>query len=194
VAACTTAILLAKFTGVPAMTRAAQQPEAAVRLRPTKPGDLAYVLAAESDPENKEWVLAWDEAQHRESLAGGDLCHLMAEDGSGRAVGYVILAGVKNPHGSVECRRVVVGEKGRGYGRAIMQAIKWLVFEEFGAHRLWLDTQVRNVRARHVYCAVGFVEEGVLRECWYQHGAWQSLVVMSVLETEFRSEKRQASL
>ena len=61
-----------------------------------------------------------------------------------------------------------------------------LAFEDFGAHRVWLDTQVRNARARHVYEQVGFVEEGVLRECWHQHGRWQSLVVMSMLETEYR--------
>lgn len=157
------------------------------RLRPTRAADLEFVLAAESDPDNREWLLPWSREQHAASLADDDLCHLIVEDAGGHRLGFAILAGLRNPHGSIECRRVVITEKGRGHGRRAMRAIQFFVFEDLGAHRLWLDTQERNLRARRVYRATGFVEEGVLRECWYQHGAWQSLVVLSMLETEYRS-------
>jgi RimJ/RimL family protein N-acetyltransferase len=50
------------------------------------------------------------------------------------------------------------------------------VFDELGAHRLWLDVFEHNARARHVYRSMGFAEEGV-------DG---SLVVMSMGEDEYR--------
>ena len=159
-----------------------------VRLRGTTPADLAYVLSTEADPDNAQWIIPWNEAQHAASLSDPDVRHLIVESaGAGAPVGYVILAGLHNPHRSIECRRLAVSAKGRGHGRAALRAVVALAFDELGAHRLWLDTQTRNTRARHLYASEGFVEEGVLRECWRQHGAWQSLVVMSILEPEYRA-------
>jgi RimJ/RimL family protein N-acetyltransferase len=159
------------------------------RLRPTRPADLDFVVVAETDRENGEWLLAWTRDRHRASLDDDDVCHLVVEGDGGRRLGFIVLAGLSNAHGSVECRRVVITEKGRGHGRRALHALAFFVFEDLGAHRLWLDTQVRNERARHLYRSAGFVEEGVLRECWHQHGAWQSLVVMSMLETEYRAAR-----
>lgn len=94
----------------------------------------------------------------------------------GEAVGYVILA---NLHKSVELRRIVVAEKGRGYGRAAVRQIKRLVFEELGAPRPWLDVKENNSRARHIYTSEGFTIEGTSRECL------EPLVIMSILEREY---------
>jgi RimJ/RimL family protein N-acetyltransferase len=56
---------------------------------------------------------------------------------------------------------------------------------------LWLDVFEHNARARHVYRSVGFVEEGVLRECVKQQERYASLVVMSILENEYRTHVRK---
>lgn len=152
----------------------------AITLRPTAPGDLDFVVEAESAPENARWVSVWTRDQHAAALADPDIAHYIIEH-QGSTVGYVILAGRRSPHDTIEFRRVVVTAKGGGIGRAVVRAVKRLAFEEFGAHRLWLDVNEHNARARALYRSEGFVEEGILRECLRGPEGRESLVVMSLL-------------
>jgi RimJ/RimL family protein N-acetyltransferase len=105
-------------------------------------------------------------------------------DQDGRAVGFVLLAGLESEHGSVEFRRIDVAEKGRGFGRAAVEAVKTFCFEELGAHRLWLDVVESNTRARSLYESSGFRFEGVLRDALKSEDGFHSLVVMSILSSE----------
>jgi diamine N-acetyltransferase len=60
-----------------------------------------------------------------------------------------------------------------------------LCFGDLGANRLWLDVFDDNERARRAYRAVGFREEGILREAARrQDGSLGSLVVMAMLARE----------
>lgn len=127
----------------------------AVSLRPTQGGDLARVLAWERHPDNAPWVQAWPEAQHRSALSDPGQRHLMIEL-AGRPVGYVILAGVEPGGESVELRRIVVAEKGKGVGRSAVAHVARYAFRTLGAREMWLDVVVDNGRARHVYETCGF--------------------------------------
>ena len=60
-----------------------------------------------------------------------------------------------------------------------------LAFGDLGAHRFWLDVKTHNVRAKALYDKEGFIEEGRLRECVRTDGGYESLVVMSLLESEY---------
>ena len=158
-----------------------------IELRRTTPNDLPYVLAAEGDEENRRFVAVWPEAQHRAALDDPHMAHLIiASKPQSQPVGFVILAGLQGEHRSIECMRIVVTEKGKGYGRAAVRAIKRYAFETFSAHRLWLDVKEHNTRARAVYEKEGFRYEGTLRECRKGPEGFESLVVMSVLEHEYR--------
>jgi len=157
-----------------------------IRLRETAEQDLDFVIAAERAEENRPFVAQWTWEQHRAALADPDVRHLVIErSGDHTPVGYVILAGLESPHQSVEFRRIVVTEKGRGYGKGALRLVKQLAFEQLGAHRLWLDVKDHNARARHVYGAEGFVVEGTLRECFKAGEAFESLVVMPLLREEY---------
>ncbi len=157
-----------------------------VRLRRTAEGDLDFVLAAEGAEDNRRFVGQWAREQHREALSDPDLAHFVVEsvDG-GRPVGYVIMAGLLDGNRSVEFRRVVITEKGKGYGREVLRVVKRMAFEELKAHRLWLDVREKNERAQRLYESEGFVAEGTLRECVSVEGGWESLVLMSLLEQEY---------
>ena len=160
-----------------------------VRLRRTAEGDLDFVLAAEGAEENRRFVGQWTREQHREALSNPDLAHLVVESvEDGRPVGYVIMAGLLDADRSVEFRRVVITEKGKGYGREVLRAVMRMAFEELTAHRLWLDVREVNQRARRLYESEGFVTEGMLRECVSVEGGWESLVLMSLLEQEYRQD------
>lgn len=161
---------------------------AALNLRPTIVRDLDFVLAAERSAENRDLVGQWSLAQHQSALSDLDIKHLIVEDAhTQRALGYIILAGITSPNESIEFRRIVVAEKGRGYGKQALRLVKQLVFEQIGAHRLWLDVLATNLRARHVYEYEGFVVEGTLRECFKVGDKFESLVVMAMLRREYKA-------
>ena len=100
------------------------------------------------------------------------------------SAGFVILQGCRNPHGSVELKRIVLQPKGLGYGRACVRLLAQMAFRDLGAHRFWLDVKSANTRALALYRSEGFVEEGRLRESVRGGAGYDSLIVMSMLEPE----------
>lgn len=162
-----------------------------LRLRLTEPDDLDFVLRTEQDAENRLYVSQWPREQHLSAISDPDQLHLIVEDRlAGVPVGYVILAGLDNPHHCVELRRIALAVRGKGIGKEALRIVIGWTFEEQGAHRLWLDVKDFNARARHVYASLGFVEEGTLRECIRSGDRYESLVIMAMLKREFEQRFR----
>ena len=161
-----------------------------MRLRRATEQDLPFILTVEHPFRELNIVGADDAATHDRRMKNPDCQYWMVEDQSAPA-GHVILCGLASPNRNVELKRIVISRPGQGLGRLVMQAIVAKVFDELAAHRLWLDVFEHNARARHVYRSSGFVEEGVLRECVKQPDRYASLVVMSILEDEFRARVRK---
>ena len=165
-------------------------PSAALRLRPTMLSDLDFVISVEQDPQNLPFITPWDRTQHEGAIRFPDFRHFIVEAGSGyRSAGFVILQGCRNPHRSIELKRIVLQAElhGRGHGRAAIRLLAAMAFRDLGAHRFWLDVKARNLRAQALYRSEGFVEEGRLRESVRIGDGYDSLVVMSMLEAEHRA-------
>jgi diamine N-acetyltransferase len=159
-----------------------------IELRRTTENDLQYVLSAQADEDSRPFVTSWPEEQHRGVLDDANIEHLIVESKpNNQRVGFVILAGLQSEHRNIEFMRIVITEKGKGYGKAAVQAIKRYAFETLAAHRLWLDVKEHNVPARALYEKQGFRYEGTLRECLKAPEGFESLVVMSLLEQEYRN-------
>ena len=76
---------------------------------------------------------------------------------------------------------------GQGYGR---EAVKLLVdygFRYRNARKIWLKVHASNERGQRAYKAVGFVEEGRLREHVYSAGTYDDLIFMGILRSEWNS-------
>lgn len=158
-------------------------------IRSTQQDDLEFVINAEREEDNAQYVGQWTKEQHLNALTQKDIMHLIVEEAiSSKIVGYVIIAGLQNPNRSIEFRRIVITEKGKGLGRETLKLIKKIVFEQLKAHRLWLDVRYKNHRAQNLYQSEGFTKEGVLRECILYNGSYESLIVMSILEMEYYNE------
>ncbi len=165
---------------------------ARVRLRPTMQSDLDYVLSLEQDPANLPFITPWERTQHEAAIRFPDFRHFIIEAGSGLdAAGFVILIGCRSPHQSIELKRMVVQEKGLGYGRAALRVAKKVAFDDLGAHRFWLDVKERNARAQGLYQTEGFTLEGRLRDAVRVAGGRDSLIVMSMLAPEFSARRAQ---
>lgn len=157
-----------------------------VKLRSSTEADLDFILLTEQHPDNARFVVGWPRSRHQAALEHSDERHLILESPvDPQPVGYLILAGLSNPHHNLELCRLVVAEKGQGYGRSALQQAKQLAFKTYGAHRLWLDLKVYNHRAKRLYEQEGFVEEGTLRECIRTEAGFESLIVMSILCSEY---------
>lgn len=163
-----------------------------LRLRPTMLSDLDFVISVERDSRNLPFITPWERTQHEGAVRFPDFRHFIVEGGEGFApIGFVILQGCRNPHRSVELKRLVLQQKGQGYGRACVRLLKQMAFRDLHAHRFWLDVKLLNTRALALYAREGFVEEGRLRESVRVSidGAdgYDSLVVMSMLDREYQA-------
>ncbi len=169
-------------------------------LRPTMLSDLDFVASVEADPANLPFITPWERTQHESAVRFPDFRHFIIEAGAGAAPeaggrdGFVILQGCRNPHKSVELKRLVLQPKGRGLGRQCVRVLKRLAFRDLGAHRFWLDVKSLNTRALALYASEGFVEEGRLRESVRLQPApgqpadgYDTLVVMSLLDREYQA-------
>lgn len=173
-----------------------------MNLRPTQLADIPFILAAESHIDNASYVTQCSKAWHEMAIASADYAHFVVErtadsdrtannqtnshqTDTATALGYTILAGIQSPHRSLEIRRIVVLEKGQGHGRKILRWIKAFTFEQLGHHRLWLDVLESNRRAKHLYESEGFVTEGVIREGFKTKTGYESMILMSILESEY---------
>ena len=163
-----------------------------LRIRPTMLSDLDFVVSVEQDAQNLPFITPWERTQHEGAIRFPDSRHFVIEAGADWAqTGFVILQGCRNPNRSVELKRIVLQAKGNGLGRTCVRLLKHMAFEDLHAHRFWLDVKSLNTRALHLYEREGFVEEGRLRESVRLgaegDGAYDSLVVMSMLDREYQA-------
>ena len=166
-----------------------------LRLRPTMLSDLDFVASVETDQRNLPFISPWERTQHEGALRFPDFRHFIIEagdnDAEGSRDGFVILQGCRNPHRSVELKRLVLQSKGLGLGRHCVRLLKRMAFRDLRAHRFWLDVKALNTRALALYASEGFVEEGRLRESVRVSGdaadGYDSLIVMSLLDREYQA-------
>jgi len=151
---------------------------------PTTINDIPWVRAAESHPENRNYVYQWSEQQLQDSLSDPNFAHYVVYDQQ-QPIGYVILEGVRDPSHNLNLRRIVVTAKNHGYGTQILHLIQKIAFESLSAHRLWLDVFCDNNKAYALYKKVGFREEGLLRESYLRDGQYASQYIMALLAHEY---------
>ena len=110
-------------------------------------------------------------------------------DESGRLIGRIDYEGFELPERAAELS-ILIGEKdvwSKGYGsEAIVLLLEWL-FNDRGAHRVWLEVFPANTRAQRAYEKVGFIREGTLRETWLVDGQWHDEHLYSMLRREYNA-------
>ena len=153
--------------------------------RRTAPSDLDAVLNMEQ--RFSAFVGQWTRETHLAALDDpSSIAHLLFYHEEEPLAGYAILRGLNLDSRSIELMRIAMGSPDKGYGRQALALTLGWCFGERKAHRVWLDVRAQNTRAQHVYKAMGFTLEGVLRDAICVNGAFESLMVMSLLEDEYR--------
>lgn len=115
-----------------------------------------------------------------------------AIEANGKLIGTCLLQGIDETSGHAELG-ITIGDKdswGHGYGRDAIRLLLDYAFRLANLRRVWLQTHAENERAIHSYQAVGFVEEGRLREHTWLAGRYVDAVVMGILRAEFADRHR----
>jgi diamine N-acetyltransferase len=159
-----------------------------MKFRSATDGDIAQICRLERLPQFRTFVGSWPRDQHSKNLADPDASYLVAEDEQGSIAAFAILRGLLSENRAVELKRFVVGIPNQGTGKKFLAEIADRAFGDYRAHRLYLDVFVNNDRALHVYEAFGFRKEGIMRDAIYRDGSYHSLMLMSLLDGEYRSQ------
>lgn len=154
-------------------------------LRTATPEDFAFIRSVAGGPEAVDFVTDEDEA----ALAGhlvDPTMRLLIWDCAGQPAGFALFCDIGEPSGAVELRRLALAKPGGGRGRAFLDDLIAHGFGPLRAARLWLDASGENLRAQHLYQAVGFRREGCLRRHWFRPslGRAVDLVIFGMLREE----------
>ena len=153
-------------------------------IRPTEIADIDRIIQIEQA--DRQWICPYSPNKHLDCMEEPSQLHLSVwrRDDS-EPIGFLIILGLNNPNLAMEFRRIVIAEKGQGYGRRCIRWVKRFCFEEKKYHRLWLDVFTDNERARQLYLSEGFRQEGHLRESILHDGQHRDLYLLAMLENDF---------
>ena len=104
--------------------------------------------------EARNFIIPYPLNRHQAEFARPDVVYKSIWRG-GQHIGFLILV-LDSDARSVEFRRIVVTEPGRGYGKRVVGMIDDICRHELGRARVWLDVFETNERARHVYEQCGY--------------------------------------
>jgi len=74
----------------------------------------------------------------------------------------------------------------KGIGTEAINLFLKVCFDELDLHRVGLRVLRANERGMACYKKCGFKEEGVIRDWHHSHGQWHDLVLMGILQDEYR--------
>ena len=126
-----------------------------LRLRTANIDDFDFINAAEQDKDNTGWVGNWSLGMRIEKFGDNNFFQTIVETNEGHPVGFIDFRDMLNDT-QLYLKRIVITEKGKGYGKESMYLSQKFAFEVLGRNRLYLDTREDNFRAQHVYHSTGF--------------------------------------
>lgn len=107
-------------------------------------------------------------------------------------IGIIGLVGIDFRNRKAELY-IAIGNKkywGKDLGSEALQLILEYSFNGLDLNRIYLYTNIENIRARRFYKKNGFVEEGILRQHKYHKGKLEDYVVFSVLKNEWEQRRK----
>ena len=126
-----------------------------MRLRPTRPDDLAWVTALERHPDNRPLIGQWDDAEHAAAIAGERGREHWIVERDGERAGYLVAYDCRAAGAGIYVKRIVVADKGRGTGGAALAAFIGDAFARPGAACVWLMVRADNAGAQRLYARLG---------------------------------------
>jgi RimJ/RimL family protein N-acetyltransferase len=105
-------------------------------------------------------------------------------------IGFVIFKNVQLVHRSAEIglRIGAEAERGKGYGKRALALALTYAWNHLNLHRVSLTVFAHNARAIATYRAVGFQEEGRLKDGAFIDGEYVDVVLMAAIRPALRAQ------
>ena len=116
---------------------------------------LPLFARMETAADTSRFVTGYSLTRHQAEFHKPKVIYKVIKTTNEDIVGFVILA-LDDGSESIEFRRIVVSEKGKGIGRSAVLHLDGICTEEFGRRRIWLDVFEFNERARNLYESCGY--------------------------------------
>jgi RimJ/RimL family protein N-acetyltransferase len=171
---------------------------AGVAIRPVEERDLPAMVALRSDP--RVWTTLGDITMVNLDRQREWYQSIRASE---RSRYYVLLTSridflgiVRTDEIAMVNRSMRVGGdiqpryQGRGYGTRMFRLITKYAFDYLNMNRLWLLVLETNAVGRRLYRNAGFTEEGRQREAVFRNGKYEDYIMMSLLRSEYRGDRR----
>lgn len=166
-----------------------------LQFRQAATDDLDYIMEVEYIPENAKYVIPYSREYHESTLNSKSNIHIIVEEQStGKKVGFLMIAGLDNTSLEIEWTRIIITEKGKGYGQETLEMLKSWAFDDLKFHRAWLDCKDHNARALHVYEKAGLIREGLIRETILTDGVYENLIILGILDREYFAQKKSQNI
>ncbi len=172
-----------------------------VTLRPLEPRDVDSLYSFRNDWEVIQYLGGFSAGYSRKNLSDWVTAHrnradevlwTIAEARTDKSIGHVGLYKIDNRVRKAEFA-IVIGDRdswGKGLGRKVTRAVVEWGFEQLNLHKVSLSVLDFNRRAILLYQSLGFRKEGVLRDEQFRSGRYHDVVLMSVLDKEWRARRR----
>lgn len=167
-------------------------------LRGVEPQDLECFRKAVNDPEIRRYLMTiegplsylherdWYDQLSKNAGRQKTLSIILKEPLT--LIGNLSLMSIDQKHGHAELGAMICDEahRGKGYGEEAQALILEHAFDEMNLYRVYV--RIASTNPRSLACAkkAGFVQEGVQRGAIKREGKRIDLVLLSILESEWR--------
>lgn len=147
--------------------------------------DIDVVSLASSDPP-RPLTLAEAKTFFDEAAKKNDLMRFAIE-ADVQVVGDCVIHSIDKHNRRCEVG-IILGKPhwAKGYGQRALRLLVDFAFQHNNMHRVGLEVLADDERAVGCYRKVGFVEEGRLRQRDWVNGAYHDVMVMGILEEDWR--------
>ncbi|MCL5935585.1 MAG: GNAT family N-acetyltransferase [Firmicutes bacterium] len=170
-----------------------------VMVRSMTQSDLPKLVQWKNDPEIADLVrgapiytnLTMETKRFEKSLENGEALRLMLCTGEGESIGFMVITDLDKPNKKANLG-MLIGEKqywNRGLGSEAMEVILKHFFDNLGFNRIGLEVFEYNLRARHMYRKVGFVEEGIQRQGLVKGDKYYDVILMGITKADYNKKQ-----
>jgi RimJ/RimL family protein N-acetyltransferase len=126
-----------------------------ISIEDTKAEELKAIQQMERNEDTSRYIISYSLERHRAEFQKPDVFYKSIYNKTGNLAGFMILV-LDSDEISLEFRRIVISDKGKGYGKRAVSLVDRICTEEFGKSRIWLDVFDFNNRGRHIYESLGY--------------------------------------
>lgn len=149
--------------------------------------DIDTIIEMESHKDNRNFVWIGTYEEHKAEIEDKNHLLLVFKRREDLAiVGYALIH-LNFKSEIFELRRIVISDKGKGYGRETMLAILQYAFEEMNTNRFWLDVYPDNAVGIKLYESLGLQRDGVLRQNYKSERGYLDQIIYSMLRSEYNA-------